>query len=124
MGEKVGASLQAWLPGQQGGQALAEILYGKVNLSGKLPVTIDKNIEDNASYASYPDPAAYRGDNALTSMTYSEGLYLGYRAYDKNHAKPLYPFGFGLSYTTFGYSDLKLSSNVLTPGPPSTPSSP
>ena len=114
--KKVGASLQAWLPGQQGGQALAEILYGKVNPSGKLPVTIDKSIEDNASYASYPDPAAYRGDSALTSMTYSEGLYLGYRAYDKNNTKPLYPFGFGLSYTTFGYSDLKLSSNVLTPG--------
>ncbi len=113
---KVGASLQAWLPGQQGGQALAEILYGKVNPSGKLPVTIDKKIEDNASYASYPDPAQYRGNNALTDMTYSEGLYLGYRAYDKNNTKPLYPFGFGLSYTTFAYSDMKLSSNVLTPG--------
>jgi len=113
---KVGASLQAWLPGQQGGQALAEILYGKVNPSGKLPVTIDKKIEDNASYASYPDPAQYRGTNALTDMTYSEGLYLGYRAYDKNNTKPLYPFGFGLSYTTFAYSDMKLSSNVLTPG--------
>lgn len=114
--KKVGASLQAWFPGQQGGQALAEILYGKVNPSGKLPVTIDKSIEDNASYASYPDPAAYRGDNALAEMAYSEGLYLGYRAYDKRNSKPLYPFGFGLSYTTFGYSDLKLSSNVLTPG--------
>ncbi|WAH56027.1 glycoside hydrolase family 3 C-terminal domain-containing protein [Pseudomonas silvicola] len=114
--KKVGASLQAWLPGQQGGQALAEILYGKVNPSGKLPVTIDKKIEDNASYASYPDPAQYRGTNALTDMTYSEGLYLGYRAYDKNNTKPLYPFGFGLSYTTFAYSDMKLSSNVLTPG--------
>jgi beta-glucosidase len=114
--KKVGATLQAWFPGQQGGQALAEILYGKVNPSGKLPVTIDKQIEDNPSYASYPDPAAYRGDNALTEMTYSEGLYLGYRGYDKKHAKPLYPFGFGLSYTTFGYSDMKLSSNVLTPG--------
>ena len=114
--KKVGASLQAWFPGQQGGQALAEILYGKVNPSGKLPVTIDKTIEDNTSYASYPDPAAYRGDNALTSMTYSEGLYLGYRGYDKANTKPLYPFGFGLSYTTFGYSNLKLSSNVLTPG--------
>ncbi|WP_187645051.1 beta-glucosidase [Pseudomonas prosekii] len=114
--KKVGATLQAWFPGQQGGQALAEILYGKVNPSGKLPVTIDKKIEDNPSYASYPDPAAYRGDNALTEMTYSEGLYLGYRGYDKKHAKPLYPFGYGLSYTTFGYSDMKLSSNVLTPG--------
>lgn len=114
--KKVGATLQAWFPGQQGGQALAEILYGKVNPSGKLPITIDKQIEDNASYASYPDPSQYRGDNALTEMTYSEGLYLGYRAYDKKNTKPLYPFGFGLSYTTFGYSDLKLSSNVLTPG--------
>jgi beta-glucosidase len=114
--KKVGATLQAWFPGQQGGQALAEILYGKVNPSGKLPITIDKQIEDNASYASYPDPSQYRGDNALTEMTYNEGLYLGYRAYDKKNTKPLYPFGFGLSYTTFGYSDLKLSSNVLTPG--------
>ena len=113
---KVGATLQAWFPGQQGGQALAEILYGKVNPSGKLPITIDKKIEDNPSYASYSDPAAYRGNNALTEMTYSEGLYLGYRGYDQKHAKPLYPFGYGLSYTTFGYSDLKLSSNVLTPG--------
>jgi beta-glucosidase len=114
--KKVGATVEAWLPGQQGGQALAEILYGKVNPSGKLPITVDKQIEDNASYASYPDPARYRGDNALSEMTYSEGLYLGYRAYDKNNTKPLYPFGFGLSYTTFGYSDLKLSSNVLIPG--------
>jgi len=114
--KKVGATLQAWFPGQQGGQALAEILYGKVNPSGKLPVSIDQHIEDNPSYASYPDPAAYRGDNALTEMTYSEGLYLGYRGYDKKHAKPLYPFGYGLSYTSFGYSDLKLSSNVMAPG--------
>lgn len=114
--KKVGATLQAWFPGQQGGQALAEILYGKVNPSGKLPVTIDKQIEDNPSYASYPDPTAYRGDNALTEMTYSEGLYLGYRGYDKKHVKPLYPFGYGLSYTSFGYSDLKLSSNVMAPG--------
>ncbi|MFP3847900.1 glycoside hydrolase family 3 protein [Pseudomonas sp. W5-01] len=113
---KVGASLQAWFPGQQGGQALAEILFGKVNPSGKLPITIDKKIEDNPSYASYPDPAAYRGDNALTEMTYSEGLYMGYRGYDKKHAKPLYPFGYGLSYTTFSYSDLKLSTNVMAPG--------
>ncbi|MBD8120517.1 glycoside hydrolase family 3 C-terminal domain-containing protein [Pseudomonas lutea] len=113
---KVGASLHAWFPGQQGGQALAEILYGKVNPSGKLPITIDKKIEDNPSYPSYSDPRQYLGDNALTEMNYSEGIYLGYRGYDKKHAKPLYPFGYGLSYTTFDYSDLKLSTNVMAPG--------
>nr|WP_253485274.1 glycoside hydrolase family 3 C-terminal domain-containing protein [Pseudomonas fluorescens] len=113
---KVGATLHAWFPGQQGGQAIAEILYGKVNPSGKLPITIDKKIQDNPSYASYPDPKQYLGDKALTEMTYSEGLYLGYRGYDKKHQKPLYPFGYGLSYTTFDYSDLKLSSNVMAPG--------
>ena len=113
---KVGATLHAWFPGQQGGQALAEILYGKVNPSGKLPITIDKKLENNPSYASYSDPADYLGDNAYTEMRYDEGLFMGYRGYDKKKAKPLYPFGFGLSYTTFSYSDLKLSSNVLTPG--------
>lgn len=113
---KVGATLQAWFSGQQGGQALAEILYGKVNPSGKLPITIDKQIENNPSYASYPDPKAYLGDHALTEMTYSEGLFLGYRGYNKAKAKPLYPFGYGLSYTTFDYSNLRLSSNVMAPG--------
>lgn len=112
--KKVGATLDTWFSGQQAGQALAEIVYGKVNPSGKLPITIDKKIEDNYSYASYPDPAAYRGDNAKTTMNYSEGLYFGYRGYDKDNKKPLYPFGFGLSYTTFDYSDLALSSNVMT----------
>ncbi|RRV10692.1 glycosyl hydrolase family 3 [Pseudomonas sp. v388] len=114
--DKVGASLHAWFPGQQGGQAIAEILFGKVNPSGKLPITLDKKLEQNPTYASYNDPSLYIGDNALTEMTYSEGIYLGYRGYDKKHAKPLYPFGYGLSYTTFDYSDLKLSTNVMTPG--------
>ncbi|RML47240.1 hypothetical protein ALQ95_04012 [Pseudomonas syringae pv. ribicola] len=116
--DKVAASLHAWFPGQQGGQALAEILYGKVNPSGKLPITLDKKAQDNPSYASYSNPLPYyfSSANPPTEMTYSEGLYLGYRGYDKKHAKPLYPFGFGLSYTTYQYSDLKLSSNVLAPG--------
>jgi beta-glucosidase len=113
---KVGASLQVWFPGQQGGQAIAEILYGKVNPSGKLPITIDKKIEDNPTYASYSDPKQYLGDKPLTDMNYSEGIYLGYRGYDKKHSKPLYPFGYGLSYTKFDYSDLKLSNNVMAPG--------
>ncbi len=112
--EKVGATLDTWFSGQQAGQVLAEIIYGKVNPSGKLPITIDRKITDNYTYASYPDPAQYLGDNAKTTMDYSEGLYFGYRGYDKDHKKPLYPFGFGLSYTTFNYSDLNLSSNIMT----------
>ncbi|SQF98998.1 Beta-glucosidase [Paucimonas lemoignei] len=115
---KVAASLHAWFPGQQGGQALAEILFGKVNPSGKLPITLDKKVQDNPSYPSFSDPVPYyfSSPNPPTEMTYSEGLYLGYRGYDKNHTKPLYPFGFGMSYTTYEYSDLKLSNNVLVPG--------
>ncbi|WP_447894546.1 glycoside hydrolase family 3 protein [Vreelandella sp. GE22] len=114
--DQVGATLHAWFPGQQGGQAVAEILYGQVNPSGKLPISIDKAIENNPSYPYYSDPAAYRGENALVDMEYGEGLYLGYRGYDQKREEPLYPFGFGLSYTTFEYSDLSLSSNVMTPG--------
>ncbi|RMR61340.1 Beta-glucosidase [Pseudomonas syringae pv. actinidiae] len=116
--DKVAASLHAWYPGQQGGQALAEILYGKVNPSGKLPITLDKKAQDNPSYASYSNPVPYyfSSANPPVEMSYSEGLYMGYRGYDKKHTKPLYPFGFGLSYTTYEYSDLKLSSNVLAPG--------
>ena len=114
--DQVGATLHAWFPGQQGGQALAEILYGQVNPSGKLPISIDKAIENNPSYPYYSDPTAYRGENALVDMEYGEGLYLGYRGYDQKDEEPLYPFGFGLSYTTFEYSDLALSSNVMTPG--------
>ncbi|WP_084537037.1 beta-glucosidase [Pseudomonas asturiensis] len=115
---KVAASLHAWFPGQQGGQALAEILFGKVNPSGKLPITLDKKVQDNPSYPSFSDPVPYyfSSPNPPTEMTYSEGLYLGYRGYDKKHTKPLYPFGFGMSYTTYEYSDLKLSNNVLVPG--------
>ncbi|AAZ33746.1 glycosyl hydrolase, family 3 [Pseudomonas savastanoi pv. phaseolicola 1448A] len=114
--KKAGAVMHAWMPGQYGGQAVAEIIYGKVNPSGKLPISIDKDIEDNPAYASYPDIKAYQGPNAATEMTYSEGLYLGYRGYDHNHKKPLFPFGYGLSYSDFKYSDLKLSSKVLVPG--------
>lgn len=114
--KNAGAILHAWYSGQYGGQALAEILYGKVNPSGKLPITLDRKIKLNPSYASYHDPDDYVGDNAKTEMTYSEGLLFGYRGYQKEHKKPLYPFGFGLSYTHFDYSDLKLSSNLITEG--------
>ncbi|HEX8615831.1 MAG TPA: glycoside hydrolase family 3 C-terminal domain-containing protein [Telluria sp.] len=123
--KKAGAVLEAWYSGQFAGQALAEIMYGKVNPSGKLPVSIGKQEQDYPSYASYSNiaefqPAGLFGDaatsKAKTEMAYSEGIYMGYRGFDKRGIKPLYPFGFGLSYTTYDYSDLTLSSTTLSPG--------
>jgi beta-glucosidase len=120
---KAGAVLQTWYAGQYAGQAIAEIIYGKVNPSGKLPVTIAKNESDYPSYASYNSVAAYQPaglfgapGTAKAEMTYSEGIYAGYRGFDKSNTKPLYPFGFGLSYTSYAYSDMKLSSSTITGG--------
>jgi beta-glucosidase len=92
-------------PGQNGGQALAEILVGKVNPSGKLPVTFERRITDNPAYATFPKPV----NQHPNEIAYSEGLYVGYRGYEKRKTKPLYAFGYGLSYTTFKYSDLDIS---------------
>jgi beta-glucosidase len=106
--------MQNWLPnikglihtfyaGQEGGLALANILLGKVNPSGKLPVSFEKDWKDNATYNTY-----YDVDNDKR-IQYKEGLFVGYRHYDKNNIEPQFPFGFGLSYTSFQYSDLKVS---------------
>jgi beta-glucosidase len=117
---KAGAILEAWYAGQYAGQAIAEIIYGKVNPSGKLPVSIAKNESDYPSWASYNSVAAYQPaglfgapGTAKSTMTYSEGIYTGYRGFDKSNTKALYPFGFGLSYTSYQYSDMKLSSSTL-----------
>ena len=108
---QVPALLHAWFPGQYGGQALADILFGDVNPSGKLPITMEKHAQDNPAFAGFPtDP------NAAT-ITYSEGLFVGYRGYEKNHIQPQYPFGYGLSYTTFKYSDLDINPLILKKEP-------
>ncbi len=99
---QVGAYLHTFYPGQNGGQALAEILFGEVNPSGKLPVTFERRITDNPAYATFPNPV----NQHPTEIDYSEGLYVGYRGYEKHNIKPLYAFGYGLSYTTFGFSGL------------------
>ncbi|MCQ3023538.1 glycoside hydrolase family 3 C-terminal domain-containing protein [Pseudomonas savastanoi] len=109
---KANGFIHAWYPGAQAGRALAEIVFGDVNPSGKLPVTWDRNLEDNPSYASYPDPRPYQGDHALSDMTYKEDIFMGYRGYDKSHKKPLFPFGYGQSYTTYDYSGLSVSPKV------------
>ncbi|MBO4435090.1 MAG: glycoside hydrolase family 3 C-terminal domain-containing protein [Bacteroidales bacterium] len=104
---KVNAILWAWYPGQEGGKALAEILYGKVNPSGRLPVSFPASLEDNPSQAFYYPPQAYtkRGHSVKPSV-YGEGVFVGYRGY--GDAKPLYPFGFGLDYTSFSYGPLSV----------------
>jgi beta-glucosidase len=101
---RVPALLQAWYPGQEGGTALAEILLGDVNPSGRLPVTFERRWEDNPTHDSYyPDDGTNR-------VVYNEGVFVGYRGYEKNNTKPLFPFGHGLSYTTFRYSNLTVKS--------------
>jgi beta-glucosidase len=99
------ALLEAWYPGQEGGTALAQLLFGDYSPSGKLPVTFDRKWEDNAAYHNYY-PAAGTND-----VKYAEGIFGGYRHYDKTGAKPLFPFGFGLSYSTFKYSNLAVKSD-------------
>jgi beta-glucosidase len=102
---QVAGLVEAFYPGQNGGQALAEILFGDVNPSGKLPITMEKQAQDNPAYATFPNPVNQHPD----SITYSEGIFIGYRGYDQSGIAPLFPFGFGLSYTTFSFSNLKIS---------------
>ena len=101
--------IQAFYPGQNGGQAIAEILFGTVNPSGKLPISWEKNAQDNPAFASFPMPL----NQHPTTMFYSEGIFIGYRGYEKNHIQPLFPFGFGLSYTSFKFSDLNIEPAVF-----------
>jgi beta-glucosidase len=100
--DRVPALLEAWYPGQEGGTALAEVLFGGVNPSGRLPVTFERRWEDNPVHDSYYPEA---GTNRVV---YKEGVFVGYRGYEHNGTKPLFPFGSGLSYTTFQYSNLSV----------------
>ena len=98
------ALLHAFYPGQAGGTALAEILFGDVTPSGKLPFSWEKRWEDCAAYGDYP-----MAETPL-SNDYKEGVFLGYRWFDAKGIEPLFPFGMGLSYTTFRFADLKIDS--------------
>jgi beta-glucosidase len=100
---KAPALLYAWYGGLEGGNALARVLFGDVNPSGKLPCTFPKQLMDSPAHAL----GAYPGTNG--TVTYSEGLLVGYRWFDTKKIEPLFPFGYGLSYTTFKYSGLKLT---------------
>lgn len=98
--EKVNAILQAWMMGQGGGGAIADILFGKVNPSGKLAETFPLRVEDTPAYINFPGDAG--------EVHYGEGLYVGYRYYDTKKIPVQFPFGFGLSYSTFEYSNLQV----------------
>lgn len=100
--DHVAALLQNWYPGQEGGTGLSEVLFGDVNPSGRLPISWESKLSDNPSYAYY-----YPTPGTLT-VPYKDDIFVGYRGYEHNGVKPLFPFGYGLSYTTFKYSALDI----------------
>jgi beta-glucosidase len=102
---------EAWYPGQAGGTALAQLLFGEVSPSGKLPMTFDRRWEENPAHDTYYPKS---GDK---EVAYTEGVFVGYRGYDKSGVKPLFPFGYGLSYTTFAYKNLTVSPSTSTGQP-------
>jgi beta-glucosidase len=106
--DDVAAILQSWYGGQEAGNGLADVLFGDVNPSGKLPTTLPARLEDNPAFINYP------GENG--KVYYGEGLFVGYRYYDKKEIAPLFPFGHGLSYTTFAYDNLRLNGSEFGPG--------
>jgi len=104
LANKTQALVWSWFNGSEGGNALADVLLGNVNPSGKLPWTLAKNLNDYAPHATNSFP----GDE---SITYIEGLFVGYRWFDAKNIEPMYPFGYGLSYTHFEFSDIKTNKS-------------
>lgn len=109
--DSVPAFLHNWYPGQEGGTALAEILFGLRSPEGKLPISFERSLEDNPAYDNYYAPAS----GETQHVRYAEGVFLGYRYYTSTQKRPLYPFGFGLTYSTFSFSNLHLSAKQVNP---------
>ncbi|KAL3455227.1 glycoside hydrolase [Aspergillus heterothallicus] len=107
---QVPAIIQAWYQGQENGNALARVLLGSVNPSGKLPITFPRRIEDHGSHLWFP------GNAQTDKAEYGEGVMVGYRWFDAKGLEPLWPFGFGLSYTTFTVSDVRVYGSVAADG--------
>lgn len=108
--DKVNAIVEGWYSGSQMGNAIADVLFGKVNPSGKLPFTFPVKLEDNGAHALN----AYEPDDL--TVEYKEGLYVGYRWADKHQVKPLFAFGHGLSYTDFTYGEARCNRNAVKAG--------
>jgi beta-glucosidase len=116
--DKAGAIVLALFGGQTQGNSIVDVLTGRVNPSGKLPFSIEKEFADSPGCINGPVDMVSTGSQpkkptANCTMTYQEGIFVGYRWYEHEKILPLFPFGYGLSYTTFEYSDLKLSNKVL-----------
>ncbi|KAH7112488.1 family 3 glycoside hydrolase [Dendryphion nanum] len=107
---EVSAILQAWFAGQEAGHSVADVVFGSFCPGGKLPVTFPKSLSDSPAYQNFP------GDLEKNRVDYKEGIYIGYRHYDRNPESVLFPFGFGLSYSTFDVSDIEVSSSSFGKG--------
>jgi len=101
--DAAGAIVQAWFPGMEGGNAIADVLFGDVNPSGRLPTTFPRHLSDSPAFAHYP------GRDGV--VRYGEGLLVGYRHYDKRGVEPRFCFGHGLSYTRFAYAHARLEAS-------------
>ena len=111
---KVPAILQAWFLGSEAGNAIADVLFGNVNPSGKLPYTWYQRLDDCGTHALKAFPGTWRDDYKIIDEEYKEGIYVGYRWADKQKVRPLFPFGHGLSYTTFKIGKATADKQELT----------
>ena len=106
--DKVPAIIEAWYAGLEGGNVIADILFGNINPSGKLPITFPKKLSDSPAHQS---PKTYPGTD---KVFYEEGIFVGYRHFDTKNIEPLFPFGHGLSYTTFTYENLQIDKETMS----------
>ena len=113
--EKVPAIVQAWFLGSEAGNSIADVLFGKVNPSGKLPFTFPVALSDNGAHATGSYPGVKRADSDVVDLEYKEGILVGYRWHDTRKVKPLFAFGHGLSYTTFDYGKAQASARSISP---------
>jgi beta-glucosidase len=102
--DRVRSVVMAWYPGQEGGAAFASLLVGEANFAGRLPISWERAAADNPAHANY----YYNDPEHANRIVYREGVFVGYRGYQHANTKPMFPFGFGLSYTTFKYANLKV----------------
>lgn len=112
--KKVPAIVQAWFLGSEAGNAIASVLTGEVNPSGKLPFTFPVSLEDVGAHQAGEYPGVKRADSPIVDMKYNEGIFVGYRWADKEKIRPLFAFGHGLSYTTFEYGKAKMNRSTMS----------